>query len=324
MLPQQHYLNYRDCKQAEGMPKLSRSPPTTPVPVVEKQLQFSTPIETESSNITSRAKRLRPEFSPDCEWKTFQDKILGLFSDWKSEQHLLFEKLTSEIQEIKHQNTEIQKTNAESLKSIASLNSDYESIKTSLQKLEKENAEQRDYIFTLEKKIVDFERSSRSSRIEIRNVPINEKETTHHLISTVQKIYSTLLPSSNISIEPRDVYRLPGKKGSIRPIVVEFQTVTEKNLILEASRTFNKGLPPAEKLNTGHVGIPGDPKAIYVAEHLSTNLRQLFYEARLFAKNYNFSYCWCSNGKIYLRKADGCESIPVKSPQTIKNLMQIE
>lgn len=304
------------------MPRLPRSPPTTPVPDTEKQLMFSTPIETEISNVTARAKRLRPEFSPECELKSFEDKILGLLTNWKSEQDVVLEKLTSEIIEIKKQNTDIQKTNTETLKSIENLNKDYECIKHTLQKLESENSEQRNYILELEKQVVDLQRSSRSSCIEIRNVPANEKENTAHLISTVQKICSTVLPSTNISCELRDAYRLPGKKGTNRPIVAEFHSVPLKTEILEATRTFNKGLPPSEKLNTGHIGVPGAPKAIYIDEHLPGSLRHLFYEARTFAKNYNYKYCWCRNNKIYLRKEEGTECVPVKTISCLKNLLK--
>lgn len=306
------------------MPRLPRSPPTTPAPDVDKQLMFSTPTDSETSNVTSRSKRLRPEFSPECEWKTFEDKILSLFTSWKREQDTLFVKLTSEISEIKQQNTEIQKTNAETLKSIERLNKDYEGIRNTLQKLESENSEQRNHILELEQTIVELQRSSRSSKIEIRNVPVNEKETSGHLTSTVKKICNTILPSSDVSLELRDVYRLPGKKGSSRPIVAEFQTVPLKNQILEAARTFNKGLPPAEKLNTGHIGIPGEPKTIYVDEHLPGSVRKLFYDARVFAKNNNYNYCWCRNGKIYLRKVEGSDFIPVRSLSCLQKLRQLE
>lgn len=303
------------------MPRLPRSPPTTPLPEIEKQLLFSTPTETESSNITARAKRLRPEFSPECEWKSFEDKILGLLTKWKSEQDTLFEKITSEIIEIKNQNAEIKKTNCETLKSIEILNKDYECIKSSLQKLEKENSEQRVYILELEKKVVDLQRCSRSANIEIRNVPASDKESTAHLISTVNKICSTILPSSNVSLELRDVYRLPGKKGINRPIVAEFKSVPVKNQVLEAARTFNKGLPQAEKLNTGHIGVPGALKTIYIDEHLPGSLRQLFYEARVFARNNSYQYCWCRNGKIYLRKEERSESALIKSANCLKKLL---
>lgn len=303
------------------MPRVQRSPPTTPVPDTEMPIQFSTPSEFEPTKVTSRAKRIRPEYSPECEWKSFEDKIMKLLNKWKSEQDEILTKLTSEIKDIKVQNIEIQKTNAETLKTVEFLNSDYECIKKSLQKIEKENSDQRNYIAELEKRVADLQRSSRSSCIEIRNVPANEKETVSHLTSIVLKTCNTIQPSANPP-ELRDVYRLPGKRGSNRPIVAEFLTVTARNEFLNASRAFNKGLPPSEKLNTGHIGVPGESKPVYVAEHLPATQRQLFYEARMFAKNNKYSFCWYQNGRIFLREREGMDSIIINSSHCLKKLLK--
>ncbi|KAJ8715262.1 hypothetical protein PYW08_005243 [Mythimna loreyi] len=308
------------------MPRTVRSPPATPARETDKPPIFSTPEvfnnpnEPETSNITSRSKRLRPDFSPECEWKNFESKIMKLFTTWKTDQEALLGKLTSELTEIKIQNAEIQKTNAETLKTIEFLSHDYDCIKKSLQKLENENSEQRNYIMELEKKVEDLQLSSRSACVEIRNVPASEKETARELTSIVLKTCETIMPSENPP-QLRDVYRLPGKKGSTRPIVAEFLTVPRKNQVLEACRTFNKGLPSTEKLNTGHIGVPGEVKPVYIADHLPRSQRQLFFEARSFAKTNKYKFCWFQNGKIFLREREGVDSVIVKSIACLKKLL---
>lgn len=305
------------------MPRVQRSPPTTPVSDTDVLPQFSTPTEFDTTKISSRAKRLRPEFSPECQWKSFEEKIMKLLTTWKSEQDAVLTTLTSEIKDLKLQNLEIQKTNVETLKTIEFLSNDYDCIKKSLQKIEKENLEQRIYITNLEKKVADLQRGSRSSAIEIRNVPAREKETIGELTSIVLKTCNIIQPSSK-SPELRDIYRLPGKKGSNRPIVAEFQNVPVKNQFLDACRSFNKGLPPAEKLNTSHIGIPGEPKPVYVAEHLPATQRQLFYEARMFAKSNKYKFCWCHNGKILLREREGMEPVIINSSLCLKKLLKTD
>lgn len=306
------------------MPRTARSPPATPARETENPPIFSTPDifnnESETVNITSRPKRLRPDFSPECEWKNFEDKIMKLFTSWKTDQQALLGKLTSELTEIKLQNAEIQKTNAETLKTVEFLSQDYDCIKKSLQKLERENSEQRNYILNLEKKVQDLQLSSRSSCIEIRNVPEIEKETARDLTSIVLKTCETIKPSSNPP-QLRDVYRLPGKKGSNRPIVAEFLTVPSKNQVLDACRSFNKGLPSTEKLNTGHIGVPGEAKPVYIADHLPRTQRQLFFEARSFAKTNKYKFCWSQNGKIFLREREGMDSVVINSSSCLKKLL---
>lgn len=308
------------------MPRVERSPPATPAQEINTQPIFSTPEvnqftdEREISNTTSRIKRLRPDFSPECELKSFEEKIMSMLTLWKDGQDALLEKLSSEISTIKLQNTDIKKTNVDVLRSIEFLSADYESLKTSIQNLEKENSEQRHYIMDLERKVMDLQLNSRSSSIEIRNVPANDKETSSDLISIVHKTCSIMQPSSSPP-QLRDVYRLPGQRGSNRPIIAEFLTVPLKNQILNACRTFNRGLPTPEKLNTGHIGIPGEVKPIYVAEHMPRSLRQLFFEVRAFAKKNKYNFCWTQNGKIFLREREGAASVIIKSTSCLDKIL---
>lgn len=310
------------------MPRVERSPPATPVretdcpPALSTSDLLNNPHEPETSFVTVRPQRHRPksDLSPECEWKRIEDKITKLFATWKTEQEALLGKLTSELTAIKCQNADIQKTNAETLKTIEFLSQDYDCIKKSLQKLESENSEQRNYILGLEKKVQDLQLSSRSSCIEIRNVPTIEKETAGDLTSIVLKTCETIQPSVSPP-QLRDVYRLPGKKGSNRPIVAEFQTVLSKNQVLDACRTFNKGLPSTEKLNTGHIGIPGEVKPVYIADHMPRTQRQLFFEARSFAKTNKYQFCWSQNGKIFLREREGMDSVVINSTSCLKKLL---
>ncbi|CAH0577836.1 unnamed protein product [Chrysodeixis includens] len=183
-----------------------------------------------------------------------------------------------------------------------------------------ENNDQRNYILNLEKKLEDLQSSSRSSCIEIRNVPVVEKETVGDLISIVLKTFETIQPSEKPP-QLRDVYRLPGKKGSNSPIVAEFLTVPAKIQVLEACHAFNKGLPSTEKLNTDHIGVPGQVKPVYIADHLPRSQRQLFFEARSFAKTNKYKFCWSQNGKIFLRKSEGMDSVVIRSTSCLKKLL---
>lgn len=309
------------------MPRIQRSPPAGPC-TETKRVMSSPDIsnidrESEQTNITSRNnKRFCPEFSPDHsqnEPLSFEDKIMHLLTTWKNDQDKLFEKLTSDINEVKLQNKEIQKTNNEIEKSMENINLAYETMRESVLKLEKERQEQRAYIMELEKRLLDLQYSSRSSSIEIRNVPITEKENIEDLTSLVIKTCNAIqVPLKSTDL--RDVYRMPGKKGSNRPIVAEMITVPLKSKVLDAIRVFNKGRPNSDKLNSTHIGFSGEPKPVYVADHLPNSLRQLFYEARKFANAHEYKFCWSQNNKIFLRQREGMDSIIVSSLSCLANL----
>lgn len=305
------------------MPRIQRSPPTTPN--TEIQRVRSSPeisatqmdVEADFTNITARnkpSKRLCPDFSPDkpSSTESFENRIMNMLTNWKKEQDTLLKNLASDLVEVKQQNKEIKKINSEIEKSIEFINKDFETMKKSIEKMEQERLDQRAYILELEKKVNDLQLNFRSAAIEIRNVPSNDAETIGDLTSILLKTCNTIQVPLKTS-DLRDIYRLPGKKELNRPIIAEFLTVPLKVKVLEASRDFNKNRVKVDKLNSAHIGISGDTKPIYVAEHLPSNLRKLFYEARKFATINEYKFCWFQNGRIFLRKKEGEKSTIIQS-----------
>lgn len=82
-----------------------------------------------------------------------------------SQQDSKLEKLSSAIEEIENQNSEIQT-------SIEFLTAKCESLTENVSNLQKENLQQLKYIQALESRIDAFERSARSTCVEIKNIPI--------------------------------------------------------------------------------------------------------------------------------------------------------
>ncbi|CAB3238269.1 unnamed protein product [Arctia plantaginis] len=317
------------------MPRMQRSPPAASGESAQRAISSpdicSIGAEVEQTNVTARTKRLRPDFSPEQQklsqtnssFESFENKIMNMLTTWKREQDVVLNKITSDINEVKAQNREIQKTNIEIEKSIEFMNQAYETMKNTVEKLEKERVEQRIYITELEKKVFDLQQYSRSSSFEIRNIPQTEKESIDDLTSIVVQTCNKL----DVSVKRadlRDIYRMPGKKGSNRPIVAELVTVSQKNQVLQAARRFNNGRSTIEKLNTKHIGLSGDTKPIYVGDHLSSSLRQLFFEARKYANDNNYRFCWSQNNKIFLRQHEGMPSITIKSLACLNNLPKLQ
>lgn len=291
-------------------------------------------LEFESSFVSTRNKRLRiesqegdtdtdkfTEFKNEiknmlCLWKTDQDSA---FATWKSEQDSMFKKLVLDITEVKSKCNDIQKTNQELEKSLEFINRQYDEMQSRIKALEREKKENRDSLLSLEGKIQELQRMSRSSTIEIRNIPQNEKETTADLVNTVLKIGTAL----NVNLQPadvRDISRGYAKPGSHGNITVEFTKVQLKYDILTSARNFNKLRKPAEKLNTQHIGLPGENKPFYIDEHLSPSLKKLFFEARVYAKENGYKFCWTSNSRVFLRKEQGSKQILIRSEQCLRDL----
>lgn len=221
--------------------------------------------ETVQQNLsTKRQKRPRAESSsPKNELADFKLEIKHLLTSWKSDQDAILSKLVSDISELKALNSTIQKSNLEIEKSMEFMNIKYEEISNHIMSLEKERSESRKCILDLEKKFQELYSCSRSSSIEIRNVPMAETESFQELSSVVSKI-GTLVGNEINPVDIRDLYRLPGKPGAIKPIVAEFSTVQTKLDLISSVRNFNKDRIVADKLNTTQIGLSGSKNAIFI------------------------------------------------------------
>lgn len=237
----------------------------------------------------------------------------------KDNQSSILNQIITDINEVKQQNIQIQKANLELDNKIEVVHSNFEIMKQQIDNLQKENKEYSYKVFELESKILDMERSSRHSAIEIKNLPQKSGETPDDLKSTILKLGELLsIPISLADI--RDAYRLPGKPGKTRPIVSEFTSVSMKTDILAATKVFNKNRQPLDKINSKHLGLQEQPTPVYVTEYLPGSSRKLFYLAREFIKEYNFKYCWTSHGRILIQKDDESKAIHVKNEQVLNDI----
>ncbi|KAH9640611.1 hypothetical protein HF086_000555 [Spodoptera exigua] len=237
-------------------------------------------------NTQQRSKRPCPNYSPVNEFQDLKHVLLEMLSTWKEEQEELFikfstdqkntlSKLTTELTELKQQNLAIKKTNEEIEKAVTFISKQYDDIFKGCRFAEKENQAQKDYIQNLELKIQDCQHRSRPSSIEIRNVPAINNETVSDISSIITKVGSAVgMPLDAARI--RDTYRLPGKEGTVRPIIAEFSSVQVKNELLSCVRKFNKANSNSGRLNTTLIGLAGDRRPVYVDEHLSGSSRKLF------------------------------------------------
>lgn len=194
----------------------------------------------------------------------------------------------------------------------------YDDFLKKISKLETERKEDKMTISILEEKIEYLERKSRSTGIELRNVPKTQGENKESLCSMVNKVLQAL----NIELQPNDIkdtFRLNSKDSS-NPIVAEFTTVVLKDKVLKSVKEFNKNKPKNEKLNTKCIGLPEPAKPIYISETLTYKTQRLYYLARAAQKEYGFDFCWTSQGVVYMRKKENFPLIKILSEADIEAL----
>lgn len=167
----------------------------------------------------------------------------------------------------------------------------------------------------LEDRLEALERGSRSTCLEIRNVPVATSETKSSLLDSVIKAGEALkVPIQKSDI--KDIYRIRSKDQASRTIIVDLCSTLQKEKIITMYRNFNKG---TSKLTTDHLRISGPPKPIFISENLTSKMKRLFFLARNYAK-VNFQFCWVAHGKIFLRDRENRSLIHVADESDLKKV----
>lgn len=264
--------------------------------------------------VTSRPKRKHDDVSITKEdFLAFKNEIKQMLCSWNTEQDKKLKKMESSL-------LLIQNTTNDFEKSLQFISQQYEDMQNKLKHLEQQCKDNCLHISSLEGKLEDLQLNIKKNNLEIRNLPCQEKESTADLIQMMHNLASGLnydLQSSDI----RHIYRVPGKKGTNRPIIMELNTIATKQDILNSVKSHNNS-NPSQKLNTKHFGISGTTSAVYIGEDLTSSTRKLFYLARELCKDKQYKFCWIAHGKVLIRKIEGQSAMLIKNEAQLEKLRQ--
>lgn len=257
------------------------------------------------SNLLSKRRR---EVGTD-ELKNSIDEMRELLTNSMSQQDFKLTALMSTVTEIKQQNAEIQKT-------VDFLSEEHNNLKKKFMIMDNERKDQLLYIKTLEDKLENMERSSRSTGLEFRNFAQKTGEGKSDLISLVVKVSEKLQTPVQIH-EIKDVFRTKTKNEN-KPIIVELTSVLKKEAILDSLKKFKRDRNG--QLESSSLGIQGPSTRVFISETLTSKNKRLFALARDFAKTNSYKYCWTSHGYVFLRKSDGQPAIRITSEEDLAHL----
>lgn len=266
----------------------------------------STPHKHLASTLPARFKRKYPHGE---DMSQLSAEIKQSLNEFMVSQDMKYSTLLSSVTEIKEKCAEVCKT-------IDFISIAYDEIMEKLKKLEAANKEKLGYIQILEKRIDDLEMSNKTSSIEIRNLPLLQKENKTVLSDTVIKT-SQILQVELQRSDIHDVYRVHNKTSSVNSVVVEMASVLTKENLLSAYKAYIKN---HNRLSTTDLQCEGPVKLIYMSESLTAKKRHLFYLTRVYARTNEYAFCWITNGKILLRKKEGEPAILISSESDLRKL----
>lgn len=245
----------------------------------------------------------------------FEGRITLMFKNLNEDIDLKFKKIESKLIDI-HKNT------GDIEKSMEFLATNFEVMSKKVDKLEQEVKNKQIQINDLEDKYENLQRSARSSTLEIRNVPNSTNETKEVFSSYIVQM-SDAVGAKITSSDIKDIFRVPGKSVTNKPIIAELTTTIQKLRLIKAVKSFNVS-NRANKLNAFHLGLRGHSSPVFVVEHLTSKGNRLHYLARELTRTGQFKYCWTSNGKVFVRKMDGVPLVLITSEEQIEALKSLK
>lgn len=277
-------------------------------------LSVDAPDYLHHETITTRQKRKRQEEdltnTVANQLKSFKEEMMAMLKDWRAE---------DELKQIKWDLTltEIKTTTQELEKSVSFLSSQIDGHAEKITGIEQQTTTQDETISTLKSEVENLRRESRKTFLEIRNIPFETSETRITLSNCVTALCKSV-DSDITPAEIKDIYRISGKSGKNKPVVVEFTTQEKKQSILKAAKNYNTKNKDS-KLNTSHLGLQGS-SPIFLSDYLTPFANRLYFLARDLVKTKLYKYCWTVNGKIYVKKTDDSPGILISSEAQIHQL----
>lgn len=185
-----------------------------------------------------------------------------------------------------------------------------------IRNLEKENDKLRETLANVNKRLASLELSSRSANLEIQLVPENPNENVVELFRKLCDVIQ--VPITNGDIRAcRRVAKLNKNNDRPRNILVSLSSSLLRDTILSATHRFNKS-HPQETISADHLGLKGGK--IYVAEHLSPEMKNLHSSTRRVCKEKGYRYVWIKYGRLFVRLNDNSRAICIDSADSLSKL----
>ncbi|CAK1588705.1 unnamed protein product [Parnassius mnemosyne] len=281
-------------------------------------------------NITVRGNKKQP-CSPPCKSSdtpvTTEEVKEIVQTVIQKEMESLYNKMSKSIldtlnKQLKDVSEELSKVK----ESIEFMNAEFEeckmesiAMKKSYKELQDENCKVKSAVQELTIRVNQLEQSARSSNAEIQCVPERKTENVLNIVKDICKVINCNISDDKI-VNCTRIAKINRSSPRPRSIIVQFTTPFIRDQFLASAIKFNK-IDVSNKLNSTHLGIPGNKIPIYILEHLSPANKALHAAARIKAKENNFKYVWVRNGRIYMRKDDNSKYHLIKNMSLLEKLV---
>lgn len=277
-------------------------------------------------NVTRRKMQSKPEFVqtstrlPDSVSRTdIRDEMRSVMNEFMSEmKNEMKNTLNAELRELKDQITGFKDSLDFLSAKYDTMNKDMVSHNSTMMQLKTENELLRSEVNVLSNRVRQMDQLSRSANLELQCVPEHKAENVVSIVRQLGQIVKFPISDGDISYCSRIAKSNPNSSRP-RTILVKFNTPRTRDSLLAATIQYNKD-HPNEKLDTSALGLDDKKTAIFVAENLTVENKNLHAAARIKAKELNYKYVWVRGGRVYVRKSGESETVFIRSLDSLNKL----
>lgn len=232
-----------------------------------------------------------------------------------SELKSFVQSLDSKHKELKNEIASIQKSTQfhserqdDIIKKVESLSTEIQPIKNireEVEDLKKQNHQ-------LKAEINANDQRDRLLNLEIVGVTeLKDENVLDLVIKVARKVGANILPSD--IIQANRVSSRTKQQGRPRVIIAKMHSRLVKDNIISCSRKC--------RVTTKDLGLNGEPKPIYVNEHLTVFNKLLLKKCKEIARIKQYQFVWSKHGRIFLRKNDAAPLLQISSEEDMKKIV---
>ena len=215
--------------------------------------------------------------------------------------------------------------------SLTFLNSQYEDLLNKVKNMEEEKKEAAAETLRLKTEVLklnneigswrtnfdNLEQYSRRDCLEIRGVPVTEREDTTKIISNVGSMIGVEINETDVSIS----HRLPAPRSSTVNTTNVHPSIIVKFVRRELRERFYAARKNLREKSTSDLGFSRTTQGkIYIVENLTPRNKLLFKNSLQAKRELSYRFIWTRQGKIFLRQSSDSPAVHINNEQDLQKL----
>lgn len=193
---------------------------------------------------------------------------------------------------------------------IENICSECAAMKTEIEEIRNKNEDLKVRINTIEDKLRWQEKRKIRNKIEIFGIPKRDNESVNQIAVELARSAKVTLAENEIA----ESYRVIGKDGIGKQLVIKLKELNKKNEILKAMKIKKPRLKDIKE--------QPENKLIFVNEMITQEAKKIFYHTKIEARKRNWFRTWIYAGTVHLLMEEKGRQIRLENEEQLITLLK--